>query len=494
MATILDVIDNFFYRDDDIRSIPGTRLLELGEEVRKFTASNNPAQHVCANAQYLGGWPSADSLRIGSGVVRSSLLFTEQVLVKDQIADWFSNEAQANQQFLSSAPGWYLPGEGPKIAETRAFMARVIPALREARPLIESGVLVLAPMEVQYFHERDAIDSLRDELTNSLLTDPVSLARKFQPENIAKRDGERGIFVFAGGDWEEQTRKTFTDSFNYFAREFVSAKVYGATYCAPFEFEKYLCQQGLGSIPTRSDAVRQCLIRSKLPVFSGLSSEILGQIHNDDGFGEFRKQLFEIYSDAPVNASDEELTAYLDEQEQVILRPILERAKREADRGLLAKIGLSLGQNSFQILGGLGIGAATGSLIPPIVLGAAVAADHFLNEARSQRVNVSWTALVGHSNSVEDEMPATEHYIGEFESPNRATTDHPWGIPKEPSNSVLITRGTLHANWFPTFPLATADDGVEGYREGVYRPCPCGSTRRYKFCCLEVDRVFGNGD
>ncbi|WP_350268931.1 SEC-C domain-containing protein [Brevibacterium sp. CBA3109] len=491
MTTVLDVIDNFFYRDDDIRAMPASRILELGDEVRKFTSSNDPTERLREDVQYLGGWPSADSLRIGSGVVRSSLLFTEQVLVKDQIADWFSNEARLNDQYLSSAPGWYLPGEGPKIAETRAFLARVVPALREARPLIEGGIMVLAPMEIQYHQQQDEIERLRDELADSLLTEPVALARRFQPEDLAKHDGERGMFVFAGGAWEKQTRKTFLDALTYFSREYVSANAYGSTYCAPFEYERFVCREGMGARTSKSDLVRECLIRSELPVFSGLTSEKLSRVHNDDSFGEFRRQLFEIYSEAPVEATKEEFEAYLHEQEQVMLRPILEDTRKEADRGLLSKMGLSLRQNSFQILAGLGIGAATGSMVPPVITGLAAAADHFTSGARNRRNRTSWTALVSHSASLEEEMPAAERCVGTFDSPARADDDHPWGIPREPTNSVLVTRGTIHASWFPPFPLATVDDGVDGYRERPYQPCPCGSTRRYKFCCQEVDRAFG---
>jgi hypothetical protein len=38
MASILDVIDNYisFHKENDILKIPGKRLFELGEEVRRF--------------------------------------------------------------------------------------------------------------------------------------------------------------------------------------------------------------------------------------------------------------------------------------------------------------------------------------------------------------------------------------------------------------------------------------------------------------------------
>jgi hypothetical protein len=58
---MLDVLDNYFGPNEDIRRVPGRRLMDFGDEVRRFTGSLaptslNPAQHPI----YLGGWPSAN--------------------------------------------------------------------------------------------------------------------------------------------------------------------------------------------------------------------------------------------------------------------------------------------------------------------------------------------------------------------------------------------------------------------------------------------------
>lgn len=489
MATILDVVDNFFYRDsEDIRKIPASCLLEFGEEVRHFNENSESSGTVRDGCQYLGGWPSADSLRIGGGVIRSSLLFTEQVLVKDQISDWFSNATHQNEHHLSSSPGWYVPGEGPKIAETRALLARLLPALRDIRALIENGVIVLAPMENIYKQREEAINELHAELVESLLQEPLELAERFDPQDLAIDDAQRGMFVFAGGNREEQTRRAFSKSLKYFAREYVSANSLGSTYCAPFEYERLVCNRAFGNAPSGADRVREGLLRSKLPVFSGLSWKTLTTIHDDDDFGEFRRQLFEIYARVPLDVGEEELRQYLEEQENVLLLPLLERARKSADHGLISNIGVSLKSNFFQLAIGIGTGVATGHPVLSLLTGAALVADHYFN--RPHRSNVAWTALVHESTNVSTEMPSAlqqpEHIVQGTES----RSGHPWGIPERHSNSVVVSRGTVHAEWMPPLPVAESSAIGNSVQEGVYRPCECGSLLSYKFCCRDVDRYY----
>lgn len=490
VATILDVVDNFFYQDsEDIRKIPASRLLEFGEEVRHFNENNEPSVTVRDGCQYLGGWPSADSLRIGGGVIRSSLLFTEQVLVKDQISDWFSNATHLNEHHLSSSPGWYVPGERPKIAETRAFLARLLPALRDTRALIENEVIVLAPMENIYQQREDAINEIHAELVEALLPDPLELAERFDPQDLAIDDAQRGMFVFAGGDREEQTRQAFSKSLKYFAREYVTATSLGSTYCAPFEYERLVCNRAFGNVTSGADRVREGLLRSKLPVFSGLTWKTLSTIHDDDDFGEFRRQLFEIYSRAPLDADEKELEQYLEEQENVLLLPLLERARQSADHGLISNLGVSLKSNFFQLAMGIGTGVITGNPILPILSGAALVADHFIFQ-RPRRSNVAWTALVNQSTNVGAEMPSALEQPEQVDQETKSSSGHPWGIPEQPSNSVLVSRGTVHAEWMPPLPVAESSAIGNSYQEGVYRPCECGSLLSYKFCCRDVDRRY----
>ncbi|GAA1550120.1 hypothetical protein [Brevibacterium picturae] len=490
MATILDVVDNFFYRDsEDFRQIPASRLLEFGEEVRHFNDNNDSSTSVRDGCQYLGGWPSADSLRIGGGVIRSSLLFTEQVLIKDQISDWFSNETHLNEHHLSSSPGWFVPGEGPKVAETRAFLARVLPALRDARPLIENGVIVLAPMESIYQQHEETIGKVHADLVEAVLENPLELAARFDPQDLAIDDAQRGMFVFAGGNRGEQTRQAFSKALKYFSREYVSAASLGSAYCAPFEYERLICSRAFGSITSGSDRVREGLIRSKLPVFSGLSWKTLSTIHDDDDFGEFRRQLFEIYSRAPLEADGEEFDQYLEEQENVLLIPTLRRARENAERGPISDLGVSVKSNFFQLAVGIGAGIATGSPVLPLLTGAALIADHFVFQPR-RRSSVAWTALVSQDASIGIEMPWALERPEIVNDRSTSRAGHPWGIPAQPSDSVLVSRGTVHVDWTPSLPHIEKTSSDSGYHEGIYAPCECGSLLSYKFCCRDVDRQY----
>jgi hypothetical protein len=52
--------------------------------------------------------------------------------------------------------------------------------------------------------------------------------------------------------------------------------------------------------------------------------------------------------------------------------------------------------------------------------------------------------------------------------------------------SVTVSAGSIITDFI-------ARDSVEiappvGYQVGAYRPCPCGSGRKYKFCCEAADR------
>lgn len=297
------------------------------------------------------------------------------------------------------------------------------------------------------------------------------------------------MFVFAGGNREEQTRQAFSKSLKYFAREYVSANSLGSTYCAPFEYERLVCNRAFGNVASGADRVREGLLRSKLPVFSGLSWKSLSTIHDDDDFGEFRRQLFEIYARVPLDVGEEELQEYLEEQENVLLLPLLERARKSADRGLISNLGVSLRSNFFQLAIGIGAGVATGNPILPLVSGAALVADHFFFQ-RPHRSNVAWTALVNQSTSVSTEMPSALEHPEQVDYETKSSSSHPWNIPEQSSNSVLVSRGTIHAEWMPPLPVAASSEIGKAFQEGVYRPCECGSLLSYKFCCRDIDRRY----
>jgi hypothetical protein len=427
---------------------------------------------------------------VGAGVLRTSLLLAEQVVVKDAIADWFSDEQYINSHAMGSAPGWREPGSGPNIAETRRFLIHVVPALRAARPLIEAGIVVPYPLEQVFTARRREIDATHASLTDALLGDPLALAARFAPSDLAREDTLRGAFVFVGGSWEKQTHDAFGKALFYFAREYVAAHSLGATYCAPFSFERFVCADGLRECVTQGQRVHSCILRSQVPVFGGLTPQRLARLHQHDYFAQVRSDLHRIYGEAPIDASDEVLTAYIEEQERVHLRPILERVQREIDRGVLQRLGVALTSNVFQVAAGVGVGLAMGSVWPPLIASAATVADEVRGGRSKEPSAVAWTALAGHDRSVARELRrVTVQPAGRQPLPDNslATSRHPWDIPAEPSMSVSVTSGLIRAAWLPGRERqAAVDAAASGYNEGVYRPCPCGSGLKYRFCCKAV--------
>src|SRR5262245_36878350 len=127
--------------------MPGRDLWHLGDEVRRFARSYTPPKLETAKFPiYLGGWPSANFFAADNGqLILSSLLYCGQVVAKDPISDWFTMERYQNERMMAGRSG-FLDDQGkPNVAGTRRFMANVIPALIELRPLIESATIVLVP-------------------------------------------------------------------------------------------------------------------------------------------------------------------------------------------------------------------------------------------------------------------------------------------------------------------------------------------------------------
>ena len=105
LITVLDVLDNFLdtQKEKNILKISGTELYNLGEEVRKFSNTYQlPTVNEYQNPIYLGGWPSANFWHaLNSELLMTCLLYSGQILVKDPISDWFSDEQYYLTKFIS---------------------------------------------------------------------------------------------------------------------------------------------------------------------------------------------------------------------------------------------------------------------------------------------------------------------------------------------------------------------------------------------------------
>jgi hypothetical protein len=492
MATILDVIDNHFYKEADssssldIRRIPGRALYEFGEEVRRFAQTYvQPTSTSSERPIYIGGWPSASYWAAHGDMLLSSLLYADRILVKDPLSDWFSDDQYYVQHKMSTRTGYLEGGDKPAVAQTRWFLSHVIPALRFLRPLIDAGLVVLVPSEGFLRRNRAAIANLQGQLATSLLHDVAAYSQNFSPAEVAVEDNRRGMFVFAGGEREKQVREALEDGLLYFSREYAFSQAHAATYVAPFRHEMHICQQGLEKTLLPSTKVAHAILQSRLPLFSNLTPKVLAEIHADESFGSFRQELDSVYAGTPVEAPDDEVKAYIADRERVLLEPSIEAARRSADRGLLARSGIVLSGAGFGMAAGIASNWASGAIITGLGAAAAIA-DAWRNTRHVGGSIPVWTALTKHNKTVTTEMSRVMPQSGS--GPTDNSHDY-WSIPEQPSMSVTITPGTLLFDTVPGPGESVAKEST-GSAEEPYAPCMCGSGLPYKFCCRHI-RVGG---
>ncbi|WP_157496888.1 YecA family protein [Leifsonia sp. Leaf264] len=478
---MLDVLDEFsvLRGDLDFATMPGRAIHELGEKIRSYAEEATPALEESAHPVYIGGWPSASFWAVEGDLILSNLLYSGQVLVRDPLADWFSDDQYFIEHMIPSRPGYRDSSDGYAIRmdRTRAFLCTVVPELYRLRPLIDAGIIVMTPAESVHRRRSPEVEALTGLLESAVGSDFTAYAKKFGPADIATEGNVRGLFVFAPSlEPEEQIRRAMRHGFRYFAREYIFANEYGATYVAPFDHERHLCREGVAQIAGPSTAVSQALLQSELPIFAGLTPFLISKIHDDDAFGEFRSELHGLYQNAPLNSSSAELGAYVRDQERTLLAPILRRTEGALDQGFLRRAGAAVTSAKYTVAAGLisDVVFQTGGLGVLLGAGGAIADGYSENSGKPGTKRI-WSALVRHGRTVQSELSGRL----------KVAEGSGWPGATEPSMQVQITAGMLLGD----FPIPVKE--IEGYQQGDYRPCPCGSGRRYKFCCAGLERVRG---
>lgn len=484
-STVLDIIDNFFVRDADldVARIPGRRLYELGREARRLAQAADSPQ-VSRGSIYLGGWPSANFWAVSGDLIMSTLLYADSVVVKDPLTDWFSFSQYRVPHLMASRPGYLDPEtHRPLVAQTRAFLLVVVPALRRLRPLVESGALVFAPSADLNLRLSSAIDTMSRELMTQLVADAGEYSKLFAPTEIAAEDNVRGLFAAAPGHQDASVRRSLGHGMRHFAREYTLAQSVGATYTAPFRHEQHLCQNGLGAFTSPGDRVTTALMTTELPILTNLTPAVVAKVRADDSYEEFRARLHDVYAGFPIEAPQEEASRYLSDQERALLSGPLKEAKRDLDRGALGRLGAALTRGSFKLATGLAADLVLGT--PGLATGVAAAktAAESVQENRAQGAQRVWNALVKHSRNVEQELDGVQKANGVHVDASTNDATPYWGIPDTPGLSVTITAGlTLH-DYIPS----GSDALPEGaYQEGDYAPCDCGSGLGFRYCCRNI--------
>lgn len=494
--TILDVIDNFFDSREgperQIASMSGVAVHELGGEVRRFAHEYAPARPDQATTPiYLGGWPSANiSNGQGGQLALTSLLYSGQILGKDPLSDWYSIEQYSIPAKMAARPGYLDPDTGePNTLQTRSFLKRVVPALQRLRPLIQHGHLVLAPSKPLIKRKLNAIEQTAKLITARIGGNPKTLAARFSPADLAMEDNVRGMMVFSGGNRETQIRKQVEDAARYFAAEYALANEHGFTYAAPFEFEAFLCMDGLSAVLSDATGARivNALLKSRLPIFEGLTPEVVASLRDDEAFGQFRSALFDTYRHISTVARDEDVDHEIRIAEDSRIAPVLATIQKELDRGLLGRLGAGVGRGIVSFAAGIVTGNLTG--LPPLanlmtagVAGAATILQDLMDKRRFDPAGPGgaiWSKLYEHGRTVAVELPSAEV--------KESTADQAefWGIPEHPSRSVHVTSGIILPDWIPEL-VDSQEQGPVGGASNPYGLCSCRSGQKWKFCCKDV--------
>jgi hypothetical protein len=331
-----------------------------------------------------------------------------------------------------------------------------------------------------FVHHARTIDELRGNLLQKLADDPKLITGQFQPSDLAVDDRRRGAFVFAGGDEQVQLRKAIDRSLRYFAREWLLAQAHGAEYVAPWPYEQYLCQEGLDKMLADSEHYKtvNAILQSRLPVFQGLSPKLVADIRDDAMFVDFRANLFEVYRAISGLGPSNDFSKSLAQTEETLLRPVLERAQREATHGFLRRLGVQAGEITFSMGARVIVDSATQQLGWHTFAseGVGVLADR-VRMGRTPRSPLSvWTKLYRHQRKIADELRQVKFRPGSY------PRDDAWAIDEQPSMNVRTTPGLIFLDDLPLPPKPEPT----GYSEGNYRLCDCGSGQKWKFCCQSV--------
>lgn len=427
----------------------------------------------------------------------TSLLYSGQILVKDPISDWFSNEQYRIPTKMAARAGYYdVQRSKVNSVGTRIFLSHVIPVLARLRPLIDAGIIVLVPSKAFIYANQPKIQTIANDITKIISEDAEGFTKRFRPRDLAVEDNVRGMFGFAGGDREEQIRQYINSSVYYFASEYLLAKTHGFNYTAPFEYEAFICEEGIeASLRKLPGAeVLHAIFNSELPLYSGLTPEIIATIRDDDNYAGFRAELYQIYRDIPENLSQGKLSKYVAEQEGALLKPILKKAEQEVKTGTISKLGIGLTPSGFKIFGSVLTGSilSTGDSATSLGLAAGAAAinelfnvvgDSIKKDKGGRGTAQIWSRLYKHNKNYQTEVSGVQLQEGQ----NIEAVKELWGVPEKPNSNFYITEGALIWDSIPT-------NLPEGYSgdwpvEDVYDPCPCLSGEKFKFCCKGLDKI-----
>ncbi|NTW40091.1 MAG: hypothetical protein HGA44_09410 [Cellulomonadaceae bacterium] len=481
MTHSVDIAEAFVaLRGGDVLGVPGTALEELGRELRKFAASGQSHPEPAAGASvYIGGWPSANFWAINGDFLMSVLLYGGRVIVNDPLVDWFSDEQYSIPHLMAARPGYRHPERDAteNARATRSFLANVMPGLQAFRPLLDKGVMLMVPTERHFSAAATRIDASASSLATAL-GEPYRHVRQFRPSELASENNVRGHFVLAPAPLEEQAPRALEHALRHFSREYHLASAYGAAYISPFRHESYLCRAGVDRVLPSSASVARALLHSEMPIFHGLTPDIISKVHDDPTFAAFRADLQQIYGATPVDASPEDVRTYLRDQEQVLLAPKLERVARESSSGFLARLGVEILEDRYRMVSSLALGLGADLALGTAGAATGVAVAKSVGEATissalaARKTHNVWTSLVAHGTKPIQQLANAVAAPG---------SSNGWDTTGLGGMQVGVTEGTMI--WDSVSPEVARRASATSRENPPYQVCPCGSGRKFKFCC-----------
>jgi len=455
MVSTLDILaEHLDIKEIETGSFPlsENQITGIAEDIQAYSSTFVlPEVDESQHPTYLGGWPSANFWRAEqSPLVMTTLLYSGQVLVKDPLADWFVDRSHYEPSYRISktmknrASYRNLKGD-LNVDETKKFLISNIPKLVYFRQLIDRGIIIPVPFETLENRYQRQITDLSRDLHSIIASDPRTFAQRFAPENLPVTDITRGMFVFAGGDRhskERQIKNAIYDSLLYFASEYILTANLGFEYSACFEYEQHICQVGLERMPLLAPGQRvlNAMFNSELPLYRGLTPDIVLDLRDDKNFADFRTQLYSTYRDLPIDARPKELKKYIAEAEAHYLNPTIGQAIKEVEGGRFSRLGgVKLADKAAKIGISVLIPAVfTGgiSLVGPITDGVKSLYERIFARKKQGPI-ILWKKLYRHERNYATEFDI-QRRPGESDEESTRRKLY-WGIPDKPSTSVHIS-------------------------------------------------------
>ena len=238
---IFEVLDNFFGSSEypSIENISNEQIRELRRHVIDFYHAYQITNLGDFQTRlYLGSFLSSPPLSIESApYIASALLSADSIILFDPLYYWFCDEQYQRPRLMSATKGWKTKQEKtttpyrkkkvlkPDYALTKIYLAQAIPWLSNIRPLVEAGIVVLIPVEQIVLSKIDIINQFSNGIKDRLVH-LEKLSDIFKPDEITVDDNRKGLFIFAGGNRENQIRRSIGEGIELFAKDIIIANAH----------------------------------------------------------------------------------------------------------------------------------------------------------------------------------------------------------------------------------------------------------------------------